>query len=77
MTVANKSFRKSSRQVVAILQAVFVTILWASSWVLIKFGLRAHLPALTFAGLRYYKTSIDKGARAVIVLRRYASPSAL
>lgn len=28
-------------------------MLWASSWVLIKLGLRADLPALTFAGLRY------------------------
>ena len=28
-------------------------MLWASSWVLIKLGLRASLPALTFAGLRY------------------------
>jgi drug/metabolite transporter (DMT)-like permease len=37
----------------AVLQAIFVTMLWASSWVLIKFGLRASLPALTFAGLRY------------------------
>ncbi len=37
----------------AILQAVFVTILWASSWVLIKIGLRNDLPPLTFAGLRY------------------------
>jgi drug/metabolite transporter (DMT)-like permease len=44
---------KPSPQVPAVLQAVFVTILWASSWVLIKFGLRASLPALTFAGLRY------------------------
>ncbi|HUE99560.1 MAG TPA: EamA family transporter [Anaerolineales bacterium] len=44
---------KPSQQVIAIFQAVFVTILWASSWVLIKFGLRASLPALTFAGLRY------------------------
>jgi drug/metabolite transporter (DMT)-like permease len=44
---------KPSQQISAVLQAVFVTILWASSWVLIKFGLRASLPALTFAGLRY------------------------
>jgi drug/metabolite transporter (DMT)-like permease len=44
---------KPSPQVLAVLQAVFVTVLWASSWVLIKFGLRASLPALTFAGLRY------------------------
>ena len=44
---------KLSQQAIAVLQAVFVTVLWASSWVLIKLGLRADLPALTFAGLRY------------------------
>jgi len=44
---------KPSQQISAVLQAVFVTVLWSSSWVLIKFGLRANLPALTFAGLRY------------------------
>jgi drug/metabolite transporter (DMT)-like permease len=32
--------------------ALFVTGLWSSSWVLIKFGLPT-IPALTFAGLRY------------------------
>ncbi len=36
----------------AVLQALFVTVLWSSSWVLIKVGLE-DLPALTFAGLRY------------------------
>lgn len=36
----------------AVLQAFFVTLLWSSSWVLIKIGL-ADIPALTFAGLRY------------------------
>jgi drug/metabolite transporter (DMT)-like permease len=44
---------KPSPHITAVLQAIFVTILWASSWVLIKFGLRLSLPALTFAGLRY------------------------
>lgn len=44
---------KPSPHITAVLQAIFVTVLWASSWVLIKFGLRASLPALTFAGLRY------------------------
>jgi drug/metabolite transporter (DMT)-like permease len=44
---------KPSPQLTAVLQAIFVTVLWASSWVLIKLGLRASLPALTFAGLRY------------------------
>jgi drug/metabolite transporter (DMT)-like permease len=36
----------------AVLQALFVTFLWSTSWVLIKIGLE-DLPALTFAGLRY------------------------
>jgi drug/metabolite transporter (DMT)-like permease len=36
----------------AVLQAFFVTLLWSSSWVLIKLGLK-DIPALTFAGLRY------------------------
>jgi drug/metabolite transporter (DMT)-like permease len=36
----------------AALQALFVTFLWSSSFVLIKFGLQ-DIPALTFAGLRY------------------------
>jgi len=44
---------KKSSRITAVLQAVFVTILWASSWVLIKFGLRNNLPPITFAGLRY------------------------
>lgn len=36
----------------AILVALFVTLLWSSSWVLIKTGLE-EIPALLFAGLRY------------------------
>lgn len=36
-----------------ILQALFVTFLWSTSWVIIKFGL-AEIPALPFAGLRYF-----------------------
>jgi drug/metabolite transporter (DMT)-like permease len=34
------------------LQALFVTFLWSTSWVLIKFGLE-EMPPLLFAGLRY------------------------
>jgi drug/metabolite transporter (DMT)-like permease len=37
----------------AVLQALFVTFLWSTSWVLIKIGLE-DIPALTFAGLRYF-----------------------
>lgn len=44
---------KLSQHIIAVVQAVFVTVLWASSWVFIKVGLGANLPALTFAGLRY------------------------
>ena len=36
----------------AVLQALLVTFLWSTSWVLIKIGLR-DIPALPFAGLRY------------------------
>jgi len=36
----------------AVLQAVLVTFLWSTSWILIKIGL-VDIPALTFAGLRY------------------------
>jgi drug/metabolite transporter (DMT)-like permease len=44
---------KPSPRLSAILQAVFVTFLWSTSWVLIKLGLRGDLPPITFAGLRY------------------------
>ncbi|MEB2288355.1 MAG: DMT family transporter [Anaerolineae bacterium] len=41
----------------AALQALFVTLLWSTSWVLIKIGLD-DIPALTFAGLRYALASL-------------------
>jgi drug/metabolite transporter (DMT)-like permease len=41
----------------AIVQACFVTVLWSSSWVIIKFGL-GEIPPLTFAGLRYSIASL-------------------
>ncbi len=42
-----------SKQSKAIIQALFVTILWSSSWVLIKLTI-GEIPPLTFAGLRYF-----------------------
>lgn len=36
----------------AVLQALFVTFLWSTSYVLVKIGLR-EIPPLTFAGIRY------------------------
>lgn len=38
----------------SILIAVLVTFLWSTSWVLIKIGLDSDLPALSFAGMRYF-----------------------
>ena len=43
----------SSTHLRAVLQALFVTFLWSTSWVLVKIGLE-DIPALTFAGLRYF-----------------------
>jgi len=45
-------FKQVSPRTRAIAEAVLVTILWSSSWVLIKIGLK-DIPALPFAGLRY------------------------
>jgi drug/metabolite transporter (DMT)-like permease len=41
------------RSPVPALQALLVTFLWSTSWVLIKIGLSDDLQPLTFAGLRY------------------------
>jgi len=41
----------------AILEALFVTVLWSSSWVIIKFGLE-EIPPFLFAGLRYSLASL-------------------
>jgi drug/metabolite transporter (DMT)-like permease len=42
----------SSRRLRSILQALLVTFLWSTSWILIKYALH-EIPPLTFAGLRY------------------------
>jgi drug/metabolite transporter (DMT)-like permease len=43
---------KITRHYRAVGEAVFVTVLWASSWVIIKFGLE-EIPPITFSGFRY------------------------
>ncbi|MHB8088968.1 MAG: DMT family transporter [Anaerolineaceae bacterium] len=48
---------KKPSRIKAILLAVLVTIIWSTSWVLIKIGL-ADIPAMTFAGLRYVLASL-------------------
>lgn len=43
---------KTTAKTQAILQALLVTLLWSTSWILIKFFL-VQIPPLVFAGLRY------------------------
>lgn len=45
-------FSKQISHTAAIFAALFVTVLWSSSFVIIKLGLN-EIPPLTFAGLRY------------------------
>ncbi|MFX1560589.1 MAG: DMT family transporter [Promethearchaeota archaeon] len=44
-------------RIIAVVEALFVTVLWSSSFVIIKFGLE-DIPPLTFAGLRYTIASL-------------------
>jgi len=56
--IEDMSSQDSKRtRVFAVIQAVFVTVLWSSSFVIIKFGLE-DIPPLTFAGLRYSIASL-------------------
>jgi drug/metabolite transporter (DMT)-like permease len=48
---------RPSPHLIAILQALLVTFLWSTSWVLIKIGL-AELPPLLFAGVRYVLAAV-------------------
>jgi drug/metabolite transporter (DMT)-like permease len=47
-----KQTMSDKKHLFAILQALFVTFLWSTSFVLIKYGLE-EVSAITFAGLRY------------------------
>ncbi|MDK2981284.1 MAG: hypothetical protein PWQ55_1631 [Chloroflexota bacterium] len=61
----------------AMFLALLVTFLWATSWVLIKFGL-THISPLIFAGIRYFLAFLSllpfiltpKRRRAIATLRR-------
>ncbi|MHA2251866.1 MAG: DMT family transporter [Candidatus Kariarchaeaceae archaeon] len=46
----------STDYLIAVIQALFVTVLWSSSWVIIKFGLE-DIPPVIFSGLRYTSAS--------------------
>jgi len=46
-----------SKRAWAVFQALFVTFLWSTSWILIKLTLD-EIPPLTFAGLRYFSATL-------------------
>ena len=68
----NKEIYQSSR-LSAVVIALFVVFLWATSWVLIKIGLE-EIPALTFAGLRYMLAFVCLMPFALLIQRRSSSP---
>ena len=49
---ATQEHSSQRSHLIAVAQACVVTVLWSSSWVIIKFGLE-EIPPLIFAGLRY------------------------
>ena len=47
-----KMTQSKSAHILSILQALFVTLLWSTSFIIIKWGL-IEIPPITYAGLRY------------------------
>jgi drug/metabolite transporter (DMT)-like permease len=63
---SDSKIRFDKTHLLAVLTAFFVTILWSSSFVIIKFGL-AEIPPLIFAGLRYTIAAIILFASAFLI----------
>jgi drug/metabolite transporter (DMT)-like permease len=61
--------KPTSSRLRAVIQALFIVFLWATSWVFIKIGLQ-DIPALTFAGLRYMLAFICLLASMVLPAQR-------
>jgi drug/metabolite transporter (DMT)-like permease len=63
-----------ARRFTAILQGLFIAFLWATSWVLIKFGLQ-DIPPLVFAGVRYFLAFVILLLVFLVVARRRSMPA--
>jgi drug/metabolite transporter (DMT)-like permease len=50
--VADEIANAEKKHTIAVLQALFVTFLWSTSFIIIK-NLLNEIPPVTFAGLRY------------------------
>lgn len=64
----------SAKHLTAILQGLLIAFLWATSWVLIKFGLE-DIPPLVFAGVRYFLAFIILLVVFMISSRRNPAPA--
>jgi len=82
MTSTQRQGDSPQSHLAAVLQALLVTFLWSTSYVLIKWGLE-DIPPLTFAGLRYSLAALvllpfvvlDAGARSA--LKGMSKPDAM
>ena len=57
MNLKNETIREQ-KNFVAILQALFVTFLWSSSYIFIRLGLKSQIPPIFFVGSRYLVGSL-------------------
>lgn len=73
MHATNREMSPQRSRLSAVLIALLVVFLWATSWVLIKFGLN-EIPALTFAGLRYTLAFLCLLPFFFLIQRRPSSP---
>jgi drug/metabolite transporter (DMT)-like permease len=64
--------KSKNPHLIAAFEAFFVTILWSSSWIFIKIGLR-DIPAITFAGIRYFLAFISLFPFLVFSTKRIAN----
>lgn len=74
MRTSNSKENSQSSRLSAVVIALSVVFLWATSWVLIKIGLE-EIPALTFAGLRYVLAFVCLLPFALLIQRRPSSPA--
>lgn len=73
MLATNHEESSQRSRLSAVVIALSVVFLWATSWVLIKIGLN-EIPALTFAGLRYTLAFVCLLPFALLIQRRPSAP---
>lgn len=74
MHATNRELSSQWSRLSAVLIALLVVFLWATSWVLIKIGLN-EIPPLTFAGLRYTLAFLCLLPFSLLIQSRPSSPA--